>query len=102
MDAAETAVASLDTYGRDVDIARMYRLPPLWRLYHSPEDYYDHVLDQVSVALLSVGLHTRRQLQDALSDMPLQLPTWLGWPLHLRPELLPLWACLTAWFQTDP
>ena len=102
MDAAETAVVSLDTYGWDVDIARMYRLPPLWRLYHSPEDYYAHVLDQVSVAPLSVGLHTRRQLQDVLSDMPLQLPTWLGWPLHLRSELLPLWACLTAWFQTDP
>ena len=49
----------------------------------------------------SVGLHTRRQLQDAFNDMPLQLPTWLSWPLHLRPELLPLLACLTAWFQAD-
>ena len=45
----------------------------------------------------SVGLHT----QDAFDDMPLQLPTWLSWPLHLRPEILPLLACLTAWFQTE-
>ena len=47
----------------------MYRMPPLWRLYHSLEDYYDHVLDQVSVAPQLVGLHTQRQLQDAFSDM---------------------------------
>ena len=56
-------LASLDTYGWDVDIARMYRLPPLWRLYRSPEEYYDPVMDRVSVASRSVGLHTRRQLQ---------------------------------------
>ena len=96
-----SVLASLDTYGWDVDIARMYRLPPLWRLYRSPEEYYDHVMDRVSVAPRSVGLHTRRQLQDAFQDMPLQLPTWLGWPLRLRAELLPLLACLTAWFQTE-
>ena len=95
LDAETSVVASLDTYGWDVDISRMYRLPPLWRLYRSPEDYYDHVLDRVSVAPRSVGLHTRRQLQDAFNDMSLQFPTWLGWPLHLRSELLPLLACLT-------
>ena len=94
------AVALLDTYGWDVDIARMYRLPPLSRLYRCPADYYDHVQDRVSVAPRSVGLHTRRQLQDAFADMPLQLPHWLGLPLQLRPELLPLLGCLAAWFHT--
>ena len=102
VDAETSGLASLDTYGWDDDISRKYRLPSLKRLYRSPEDYYDHVLDRVAVAPRSVGLHTRRQLQDAFHDMPLQLPTWLGWPLHLRPELLPLLACLTAWFQTEP
>ena len=60
------------------------------------------MMDRVSVAPRSVGLHTRRQLQDALNDMPFELPTWLGWPLHLRPELLALLAGFTAWFQADP
>ena len=69
LDAAASVVA-LDTYGWDVDIPRMYCLPPLWCLYRSLEDYYDHVMDRVSVAQRSVGLHTRRQLQDALNDMP--------------------------------
>ena len=100
--ASAAAVSSLDTYGWNVSIARMYRLPPLWRLYRSPKEYYDHVMDRVSVVLRSVGLHTRRQLQDAFADLPLQLPSWLDGPLHLRPELLPLWACLTAWFQAEP
>ena len=65
------AGALLDTYGWDIDIARMYRLPPLSRLYRCPADYYDHVQDRVSVAPRSVALHTRRQLQDAFADMPL-------------------------------
>ena len=30
--ASVAAVSSLDTYGWDVSIARMYRFPPLWRL----------------------------------------------------------------------
>ena len=70
LNSALPAVALLDTYGWDVDIARMYRL----RLYRCPANYYDHVQDRVSVAPRSVGLHTRRQLQDAFADIPLQLP----------------------------
>ena len=64
MDAAETAVASLDTNGYRAHV------PPA-------EDYCEHACagsSLVSVAPLSVGLS---HLQDALSDMSLQLPTWL-------------------------
>ena len=99
--ASVAAVSSLDTYGWDVSIARIPLSASLAPL-PQPEEYYDHVRARVSVAPRSVGLHTRRQLQDAFADLPLQLPTWLDGPLHLRPELLPLWACLTAWFQAKP
>ena len=44
------------------------------------------------LSALSPSTHTQRQLQDVFADLPLQLPTWLDGPLHLRPELLPLWG----------
>ena len=79
----------------------MRRLPPLLRLYRMPGEYFEHVMDGVSMAPRSVGLHTRRELQDAFRDMPLQLPHWLCWPVQLRPELLPLFACLPSWVDQD-
>ena len=94
VDPAMPAVASLDTYGWDVAIARMYWLPPLWRLYRSPEYFYDHVQDRVSVVSRSVGLHTRRQLQDAFASWRRHrgiCPSARGWDrLRNQAPLYPL------------
>ena len=82
---ATPALVSLDIYGWDVEIVRMFRLPPLRRLYWRSEKYCDHVIDRVSVALRSVVCTRGSNYKPYVTCS--YIPNWLCWPLHLRSEL---------------